>query len=117
MALHVINVSIDSRSLASLSERTTACHEDLSINKIESIGELLLEESFGIKDAVPENEDPDDESELTELAQDYDFFHPYVFTPLRAPVQDLITSNRPFRFEPILVHVPEIPAPPPQHTV
>jgi len=117
MALTVINISIDVRDMSSLTGRTVAYHEDISINKIESIGELLLEEWFGIRDAVPEHDDPDEESELTEQEPDYDFAQLFVFAPLVPPVQYLMSGNVPFRPESIPAHVLEIIAPPPQPRV
>ncbi|MVM34505.1 hypothetical protein GO755_31035 [Spirosoma sp. HMF4905] len=114
MALNVINLSIGVRDTALLTSRTVAYHEDLSVNKIESIGEFLLEECFGFYDAVPEHDDPDDESEVTELEQDYDFHPLFVFAPILAPVRYLITESRPFTPASIPAHIQEIVAPPPQ---
>ncbi|WP_460971800.1 hypothetical protein [Spirosoma migulaei] len=114
MALHVINLSVDVRDTVLLTGCAVAYHEDLSINKIESIGELLLEECFGLENAFPEHDDPDDESELTELEQDYDFNPLFVFAPILAPVQYLFTASVPFRSEFVPAHVQEIVAPPPQ---
>lgn len=114
LALHVINLSVDVRDTVLLTGRTVAYHEDLSINKIESIGELLLEECFGLENAFPEHDDPDDESELTELEQDYDFNQLFAFSPLSPAVQYLLTATVPFRTEFVPAHVLEIVAPPPQ---
>ena len=112
MALHVINVSIAIRDMTPLTGRATLYHEDLSVNKIESISELLLEDYFGIHDAVPEHDDSSDESELTE--QDYEFTQLFVFAPLLPFVHYLISSSVPFLPEPISIHVTEIIGPPPQ---
>ena len=116
MALTIINVSIDVRDMSPLTGRTGATHKDLTVNKIESIGELLLEECFGLLDAVPEHDDPDDASELTEQEQDYDFAQLFIFAPLVPPVQYLITGSVPFRPDSVPAHVLEIIAPPPQPT-
>jgi len=117
MALNVINLSIGVHDPALLTSRAVAYHEDLSVNKIESIGEFLLEECLGFYDAVPEHDDPDDESELTELEQDYDFNPLFVFAPILASVQYLFTGSVPFRPDSIPAHVLEIVAPPPQIVV
>lgn len=114
LALHVLNVSIDVRDTPSFVGKVVVCHEDLPINKIESIGEFLLEECLGFYDAVPEHDDPDEESELTELEQDYEFNPLFVFAPLRPPVQYLLTGSVPFRPESIPSLIQEIVAPPPQ---
>ncbi|UFH52439.1 hypothetical protein [Spirosoma sp. KNUC1025] len=112
MALTVINISIDSRDTTSRTGRTTMYHEDLSINKIESISELILEEVFGIQNAVPEQDDSNDESELTE--QDYEFNQLFAFAPLRPLVHYLNARPVPFWPERISIHVSEIVGPPPQ---
>ncbi|GAB4055479.1 hypothetical protein [Spirosoma litoris] len=117
MALNVINLSIGVRNTEKLTSRAVAYHEDLSVNKIESIGEFLLEECFGFYDAVPEHDDSDDESELTVLELDYDFIPLFVFTPIIAPVQYLLTEDVPFRLTSIPTHIQEIVAPPPQLVV
>ncbi|MBD2754435.1 hypothetical protein [Spirosoma validum] len=117
MALHLVNLSVDVQDMMPLTGRMTVSDEKLSVNKIESISEFLLEECFGIQDAVPEHDDPDDESELTEQEQDYDFNQLFVFAPLRAVVQFLLTGNVSFWPEPVSVHVQEIIAPPPQPTI
>lgn len=113
MALHLVNLRIDGQDKAFTTGRI-ASHKDLSVNKIESISEFLLEECLGIRDAVPEQDDPEEDSELTELEQDYEFTQFFVFTPLRSPATYQLTKRVPFRPAFISAHVPEIIAPPPQ---
>lgn len=116
LALHLVNLSIDVQDRTMPIGKTIANREDLSINKIESISEFLLEECFGVHDAVPEHDDPEKESELTELEQDYEFTQLFVFAPLRNPVRYLLMDHLTFRPAFISVHVLEILAPPPQPT-
>ncbi|MBD2704204.1 hypothetical protein IC229_26410 [Spirosoma sp. BT702] len=102
------------RDTSALFNRSCTYHKDLSINKIESISELILEDWLGFSDAIPEQDSPDEDSELTELEADYDCFHLFLFDLLLSTVQFLTTSNILFRPESFLVYVPEINAPPPQ---
>lgn len=117
MAIHVINISIDTPDGASLAGRGTAYHKDLSVNDIDSIGEFILESCLGITDAVPEHDDSDDESEFAGLEQDYLFSHPFVLMPPIPSIHYLSMVLLPFRsgFSP--TPVTEIIAPPPQLTV
>lgn len=114
MAFHVINISLDTPDRLSLVGRSTAYHKDLSVNKIESIGEFILESCLGITDAIPEHDDPDDDSEFAELEQDYVFTHLFVFTPLLLSIHYLTTDNLPFPTVFLSAPVSEIIAPPPQ---
>jgi hypothetical protein len=113
MAFSAINLSVPVRDTSCLTCRTITGH-DLSVNKINSLSEFILEEWLGLGDAVPEHNDPDEESELTELQQDYDFFQLFVFAPLLPTVQYLTTGNMHFWPEHIPAYVPEINAPPPR---
>lgn len=69
MAFYVINVSIDAPDGYVTPSAFGEYQEDLSINEIESIGELLLEEIFGIQDAFPEHDEPEDEESQTQLTK------------------------------------------------
>jgi len=83
MALHVINVSIDAPDHYSPAATYGEQREDLSVNEIESIGELILEELLGFSDALPEHNDTEDDVELLQIEEDY-FFYPsfgLVFNP------------------------------------
>ncbi|MFD2934291.1 hypothetical protein [Spirosoma flavum] len=115
MALHVINIGIDTPDIESLSSRTTAYHKDLSINKIESISEFVLETCLGFVDAVPEHDDPDEDSEFAEREHDYTFTQLFVFTPMLPPVRYLMTGNLPFRPACNATPTSEIIAPPPKY--
>lgn len=114
MAVHVINISLDTPDMSSLSGRATGYHKDLSINKIESIGEFILEACLGIPDAIPEQDDPDDDSEFAGLEYDYAFTHLFVFTPLLPSIHYLTTDTLPFPTVSLPAPVAEILAPPPQ---
>ncbi len=117
MALHVINISIDTTDRAFLSGRATAYHEDLSSNEIESISEFVLETCLGFVDAIPEQDDPDDESEATEQEPDYAFTQLFRFTPLMPSVHYLPTVSLLFLPAHVSTPVAEIIAPPPQYSL
>ncbi|WP_080056616.1 hypothetical protein [Spirosoma aerolatum] len=114
IALTVLNVSIDVQDTLLRSRQFTVDHKDMSVNQIESIGEFILEECLGSQDAIPEHDDPDDDSELTEFEPDYDFAPFFVFAPKQLPVQYLLSGNIAFRPEFVSTCVLEIHAPPPQ---
>lgn len=114
MAVHVINISLDTPDRSFVAGRATAYHKDVSINKIESIGEFILEACLGMTDAVPEHDDPDDDSEFAELEHDYAFTHWFVFTPLAPSILFLTTNDLPFSTVFLPTTVSEIVAPPPQ---
>jgi len=117
MAVHVINMSADAPDGYSLPKLQGEGREDLSVNDIESLSELLLEECFGITDAVPEHDEPDEESSLTELEEDYIFTQSFVFALFSAPAHFLVTEL--LSFQPTYVPTPvvEIVAPPPRYMV
>ena len=54
MALHILNVSVDPPDLLPY-----YVPEDLTYNEMESIVEIVLEQIFGLENAVPEHEDDD----------------------------------------------------------
>ncbi|MCK8492743.1 MULTISPECIES: hypothetical protein [Spirosoma] len=117
MALHVINVSIDAPDPYAHPRYPGERREDLSINEIESFGELLLEECFGFENAIPEHEESDDDSEVTNVEHDYFFHQLFVFTTLPARYWYLIRQSVPFKPAHVPSHVPEITSPPPQYAV
>lgn len=41
--------------------------EDLNINEMESVAEVILEQGFDIKNALPESDDPDSDNLLKKL--------------------------------------------------
>lgn len=114
MALHVINISIDTSDRTFLSGRATAYHKDLSSNEIESITEFVLETCLGIVDAIPEQDDPDDDAGFAGQPQDHTFTQLFVFTPLLPAVHYLTMGDRPFQAAHVSTPVSEIVAPPPQ---
>ena len=56
LAIFLCNVSIDPPDHEAMGVR-----EDLTVNEIESIIELVLEEAFGIENYIPEGDDADQE--------------------------------------------------------
>lgn len=117
MAVHVINMGADAPDGYSLPTLQGEGREDLSVNDIESLSELLLEECFGITDAVPEHDEPDEESSLTELEEDYIFTQTFVFAPFSAPAHFLVTELLSFQPTHVPTPVVEIVAPPPRYMV
>lgn len=115
MALHVLNISIDTPDRTTLSGRATTYHKDLSINEIESISEFVLEKCLGMADAIPEHDDPDDETEAAEQEQDYTFTQLFRFTPLLPSIHYLTRGTLVFRPAHMPIAVSEIIAPPPQY--
>ncbi|MEO9476737.1 MAG: hypothetical protein ABJG41_14440 [Cyclobacteriaceae bacterium] len=69
MALYVLNFSVDAPDAQSDYE-----DEDLSINDLESIAEIVLEEWMGIEDAVPEHDEPDAIDGTMSFKKSFDFF-------------------------------------------
>ncbi len=79
MAFYVINVSIDATDGYVMPNSHGEYREDLSINEIESIGELLLEEILGITNAVPEHDESDEEEDqITKIFMDWSIPGPAV---------------------------------------
>ncbi|MGA0558951.1 hypothetical protein ACO2Q8_20005 [Larkinella sp. VNQ87] len=113
MALHIINISVDVPERYSSRLQHGAQKADLSVNKIESIGELVLEEWLGIFDAVPEQDESDEESDLANIEHDY--FSAPLFSFLLKPASwHLISRPVGLTFIPVFSHVQEIMSPPPQ---
>ena len=79
MAFYVINVSIDAPDGYVSANRYGEYQEDLSVNEIESLGELILESVFGIHDAVPEHDESnEEEDQLTKIFMDWSIPSPLV---------------------------------------
>lgn len=114
MALNVIKLSSNVQNTVLLTNHTITVHEDWSGNSLASIGAFLVENGLGFSDAVPNQDGPDEESELTELEDDYDFNPLFVFDPIRAPIHYLVTGSLPFRPEFNPAYIREVFAPPPQ---
>lgn len=114
MALHVLNFSIDSPDRYSWSTTLAQDHEDLSINDIESISELLLEECLGLVNAVPEHDEPDEEAGQVISLQDYIFTQTFTLRPPVRSIYLLLTSVITFTFTPVSTYIPDITSPPPQ---
>lgn len=103
MAFYAINVSIDATDGYVTPDSHGEYHEDLSINEIESIGELILEEVFDMANAIPEHDESDEEEDqITKIFFDwsipgpivsYRFYQAVGYTP---PVHALFDLNRYF---------------------
>jgi hypothetical protein len=85
MAFYVINVSIDAPDGYVSPNGHGEYHEDLSINEIESFSELILEDIFGLHDAIPEHDEADgEEDQITKIFFDWSMPSPavqYQFVP------------------------------------
>ncbi|MFD1141002.1 hypothetical protein ACFQ4C_07775 [Larkinella insperata] len=64
MAFYVINLSIDAPDYSRV-DVYGQYHDDLTINEIESVGELVLEKWLGLTDVIPEHDEPDEDGTLT----------------------------------------------------
>ncbi len=81
MAFYVINISIDAPDGYVKPNSNGEYREDLSVNEIESFGELVLEECFNLHDAVPEHDEPDEEEDqLTTIFMDWSIPGPTVLS-------------------------------------
>ncbi|GAB3995849.1 hypothetical protein GCM10028807_37060 [Spirosoma daeguense] len=116
MALHVINLSIDTPDRYGKVTLRNDGGEDLSVNDIESFSELLLEVGLGLVNAVPEHDEPDDDSNLTKLEQTYLFANLFQLLPPRLLSVFIEAEPIPFKLTRALTHVVDILSPPPQHT-
>lgn len=116
MALHVINLSVDAPDNR-LSAFQIEHHEDLSVNDIESLSELLLEEVLGLTNAVPEHDEQDGDSSLTEPEQDYIFAQSFFFTPFLATPCYPVAALIPYPFTSVSTPVADVIAPPPRFAV
>jgi hypothetical protein len=114
MALHVLNFSIDSPDRYTRSNTLIQEQEDLSINDIESVGELLLEECFGLVNAVPEHDEHDEEAGQLLSLQDYIFTQTFTLRPPVRSVYLLLTKVITFTSTPVSTYIPDITSPPPQ---
>ncbi|MFD1140252.1 hypothetical protein ACFQ4C_04000 [Larkinella insperata] len=115
MSLHVLNLSIDTPDQYGSTFQRLHRVEDLSINDIESYTEFFLEVCFGIDDAIPEHDEPDDDSDLLKLKQDYFFFaKAFAFTPALPWVHRKLARFTQYQTGRAPMHVLDIPSPPPQ---
>ncbi|MCC5613396.1 hypothetical protein LC612_43650 [Nostoc sp. CHAB 5834] len=97
MAFYVINVSIDAPDGYVLPNATGELREDLSVNEIESLGELLFEHGFGWKDAVPEHDEADEaEDKLTKIVFDWSIPGPILAIKFDPAVRFVTTTRRPY---------------------
>ncbi|QKZ14302.1 hypothetical protein [Spirosoma sp. KUDC1026] len=114
MALHVLNFSVDSPDRYNRSTTLIQDQEDLSINDIESISELLLEECLGLVNAVPEHDEHDEEAGQLLSLQDYIFTQTFTLRPPARSIHFLHTAVITFTSTPVSTYVPDITSPPPQ---
>lgn len=116
IAVHLINMSVDAPDGYAIRVLLGEQHENLSVNDIESLSELVLEECFGLVNAVPEHEEPDQNSSLTELEEEYIFAQWFVFAPFPPSILRLTANTTPFEPHNVPTPVAEIVAPPPRFT-
>ncbi|WP_146624529.1 hypothetical protein [Larkinella arboricola] len=115
MSLHVLNLSIDSPDQYGSTLQRLNRVEDLSVNDIESYTEFFLEVCFGIDNAIPEHDEPDDDSDLLKLKQDYFFFsNAFMFSPALPLVHRELARFSHGQTARAPMHVLDIPSPPPQ---
>ena len=98
MAFYVINVSIDAPDGYVTPNGHGEYREDLSINEIESLGELVLEEFFDLHDIVPEHDESnEEEDQLNKIFMDWSIPSPVVIYLLNPGVGFLPPTRMPFK--------------------
>ena len=94
MAFYVINISIDAPDGYVKPNSNGEYREDLSVDEIESFGELVLEECFNLHNAVPEHDESDEEEDqLTKIFMDWSIPGPTVLC-LSAQVVSFLPPTR-----------------------
>ncbi|GAB3334600.1 hypothetical protein GCM10027299_42940 [Larkinella ripae] len=117
MAVNVLNFSIDSPDQFTQPLVQNVGAEDLSVNKMESIGEVLLEKVLEIPNAVPEQDDPDHPIAVKIVKSVYDWATPSVTVPLQkiAVIFPVLSEKKPTCYATFYSsHSPEIDSPPPR---
>jgi hypothetical protein len=107
----VLNVSVDPIDGDFILDGVVQITEDLSINEMESIAEWVLEEGLNIENAIPEQDETDNEDTF-QKALDFVFQNLYEFNFTFQSSESLTTT---FRYQVgESSHYPEIHSPPPQ---
>lgn len=115
MAFYVINVSIDAPDGYVTPSTSGEYREDLSVNEIESLGELILEEWFGIQNAVPEHDESDEEEDqITKILFDWSVPAPSVRYRFYQPVAYVPAGQIPFIPDYYFSRTAEVTTPPPK---
>lgn len=97
MAFYVINVSIDAPDGYVTPNSKGEYKEDLSVNEVESIGELLLEGLFGIQNAVPEHDESDEEEDqISKIFFDWSLPTPVVAYQFTVNAELIFSSLLPY---------------------
>ncbi|RAK00127.1 hypothetical protein LX87_01825 [Larkinella arboricola] len=96
MAFYVINLSIDAPDY-SRADVYGQYHDDLSINEMESVGELVLEKWLGLADVIPEHDEPDEDSTISKSFFVWLLSAPPVHYPFRSVIRDFLPVFSPFR--------------------
>ena len=112
MALHILNCSIDTPDA-----QPDSIAEDLSINDIESISELVIEQIFGFDNAISEHDEHDTQDGYSfEIAKILLYFHSteILIQPHIIVFHITDTSNTGFRVQSFAQILIEIISPPPQ---
>ncbi|RRB00726.1 hypothetical protein [Larkinella rosea] len=117
MAINVLNFSIDPPDQIAQSAVHNVGEEDLSINKMESIGEVLLEKVLEIPNAVPEQDDPDHPVAVKLVKSVYDWNASQAVTSVEKITVSfpLLAQKKLFFYASFYSsHSPEIDSPPPK---
>jgi hypothetical protein len=64
VAWQIFNLSVDMPD-----GQPSSVPEDLSVNEMESVIEIVLEKCFGIEDAISEQDEPGEESEMFDIVK------------------------------------------------
>ncbi|MEQ8471521.1 MAG: hypothetical protein RIC35_10060 [Marinoscillum sp.] len=87
MAAYVLNFSVDAPDA-----QTDHVAEDLSINDMESVAEIVLEEWMEIEDAIPEHDESDANDSTMTFKKSFDFFC-MEFKKEPAYISDFLSNN------------------------
>ncbi|MDJ1481093.1 hypothetical protein QNI16_11410 [Cytophagaceae bacterium YF14B1] len=113
MALWVLNFSIDSPdAYVGNSQVLQLGQEDLSVNDIESFTELIVENFLGHKNAIPEQDEADEHSDIQKIVDYVSIVPAFVIKPESgAEIPMLLTVYQERRY---LDHQPDTISPPPK---
>jgi hypothetical protein len=115
MAFYVINASIDAPDGYVTRNAQGECREDLTVNDIESLGELVLEGVFDLSNAIPEHDEADDEEDqISKIFFDWSIPMPYVSLLFPASMGYVVEAISPVDVSCYCSRSGEISTPPPQ---
>jgi len=110
MALHIFNCSVDTPD-----PEPDSVSEDLSFNDMESVVEIILEQVFGIDNAIAEHDEPDEDANGFTIKKGLDVYNYKPFIKITAVPYKICFFNHSHykeQFYELFHH--EIASPPPK---